>query len=120
MKLRARQLVPDALFISAQTRVGLDALENRCVELIADAFGSIELLVPHDRYDVIARLHEFGEIQEQEDIDGAVGKAVFPDPGGFLRAVRRSSALAPVRNARPRCVGAITARRRSALASSRS
>jgi len=28
--------------------------------------------VPHERYDVIARLHEFGEIQEQEQIDGAV------------------------------------------------
>ena len=43
-----------------------------CVELVADSFGSTELLVPHDRYDVIARLHESGEIQEQEQIDGAV------------------------------------------------
>src|SRR5688572_22177613 len=72
MIVRARRLVPDALFVSAHTRAGLDTLETRCVELIADSFGSMELLVPHERYDVIARLHEFGEIQEEEQIDGAV------------------------------------------------
>lgn len=76
---RARQLVPDALFVSAHTRAGLDALEARCVELIADAFKSTELLVPHSRYDVIARLHEFGDIQEQEELDGSVRiKGRFP------------------------------------------
>ncbi len=76
---RGRQLVPDAMFLSAHTRAGLDVLETRCVELIADTFGATELLVPHDRYDVIARLHEFGEIQEQEQIDGAVRiKGRFP------------------------------------------
>jgi GTP-binding protein HflX len=76
---RARQLVPDALFVSARTRAGLDVLETRCVELIADEFGASELLVPHERYDVIARLHEFGDIQEQEQVDGAVRiKGRFP------------------------------------------
>ena len=76
---QARQLVPDALFVSARTGAGLDVLETRCVELIADAFGATELLVPHERYDVIARLHEFGDIQEQEQIDGAVRiKGRFP------------------------------------------
>jgi GTP-binding protein HflX len=79
MIVRARGLVPDALFVSARTRAGLDTLETRCVELVADTFGSTELLVPHDRYDVIARLHEFGEIQEEEQIDGAVRiKGRFP------------------------------------------
>src|SRR6185312_4673587 len=76
---RARQLVPDALFVSAHTRTGLDQLEARCVELIADAFKSTELLVPHARYDVIARLHEFGDIQEQEELGGSVRiKGRFP------------------------------------------
>lgn len=76
---RARQLVPDALFVSAHTRKGLDTLEARCVELIADAFKSTELLVPHTRYDVIARLHEFGDIQEQEELeDGVRIKGRFP------------------------------------------
>lgn len=75
----ARHLAPDALFVSAVTQAGLDELESRCVELIADSFGPIELLVPHERFDVIARLHELGEVQEQEHIDGAVRiKGRFP------------------------------------------
>jgi GTP-binding protein HflX len=79
MLMRAHALVPDALFVSARSGEGLDTLETRCVELIADSFGSIELLVPHERYDVIARLHEFGEVQEQEEVDGAVRiKGRFP------------------------------------------
>ena len=69
---RARHLVPDALFISAHTGAGLDTLETRLVELIADAFHSSELLIPHDRYDVVARLHTLGHIQEQEHRDDGI------------------------------------------------
>lgn len=67
---RAKHLMPDALFISAHTGAGLDTLETRLVELIADSFQSSELLIPHDRYDVVARLHQLGHIQEQEHRDG--------------------------------------------------
>ncbi|MBK8857693.1 MAG: GTPase HflX [Opitutaceae bacterium] len=69
---RAKHLVPDALFISAHTGAGLDTLETRLVELIADAFHSSELLIPHDRYDVVARLHTLGHIQEQEHRDDGI------------------------------------------------
>ncbi len=79
MLRRAHQLVPDALFVSAHTKAGFDILEGRCVELIADEFDSTQLLVPHNRYDVIARLHEFGDIQEEEQLDGSVRiKGRFP------------------------------------------
>ena len=69
---RARRLVPDALFVSALTRTGLDTLEARCLELIAEAHSSTELLVPHERYDVIARLHAVGHVQSEEQLDGSV------------------------------------------------
>jgi GTPase len=69
---RARRLVPDALFLSAHTRAGLDALESRCRELIAEAHGATELLVPHARYDVIARLHAVGHIQTEEQQDDGI------------------------------------------------
>lgn len=69
---RARYLVPDALLISAHSGVGLDHLEARLAELIADTFQSSELLVPHDRYDVVARLHTHGHIQEQEHRDAGI------------------------------------------------
>lgn len=69
---RARHLAPDALFISAHTGEGIPQLEERCLELIADAFGGTELLVPHDRYDVVAKLHALGHIQEQEHRDDGI------------------------------------------------
>src|SRR4051812_41811042 len=72
MIARGRRLVPDALFVSALTREGLDALEARCLELVAEAHASTELLVPHERYDVIARLHAVGHIQSEEQRDDGV------------------------------------------------
>ena len=72
MIARARKLVPGALFVSALTREGLDALEARCLELIAETHACTELLVPHTRYDVVARLHEVGHIQAEEQRDDGV------------------------------------------------
>jgi GTPase len=69
---RAQQLAPGALFVSAHTRAGLDDLETRCLELIAETHRSTELLVPHERYDVIARLHAVGHVQSEEQQDGCV------------------------------------------------
>lgn len=72
MLQHAKRLVPDALFVSARTRAGLDTLEARCLELIAEALDSTELLVPHGRYDVIARLHQVGHVQSEEQEDDGV------------------------------------------------
>ncbi len=72
MRRHARRLVPDGLFVSARTREGLDALEARCLELVAEAHASTELLVPHTRYDVIARLHATGHVQSEEQLDEGV------------------------------------------------
>ncbi len=69
---RARLLIPDALFVSAVTGEGLPELAAHCVDLIRDTFGSAELLVPHDRYDVVARLHQVGHVQEEETLDEGV------------------------------------------------
>ncbi len=83
----ARRLAPDALFISARTGAGLDALQDRCVELIADAFGSIELVVPHARYDVVAKLHAIGHVQEEEQRDdGVYIRGRFPPAQAALYA----------------------------------
>ncbi|MEO6873326.1 MAG: GTPase HflX [Opitutaceae bacterium] len=79
MKRRAKQLVPGALFVSAQTKAGLDDLEEACIEQIASALGETELLVPHDRYDVIAKMHQLGHVHEQEHEDKGVRlKGSFP------------------------------------------
>ncbi len=70
--LRARALAPDALFISARSGEGLPALAERCLELIADAFGRLDLLVPHARYDLVARAHQIGHVQAEEQLDDGV------------------------------------------------
>ena len=69
---RLSRLAPDALFVSAHSRAGLDTLESRCLELIAEAHADTELLVPHSRYDVIARLYATGHVQSEEQRDDGV------------------------------------------------
>ena len=51
---------------------GLAGLEDQCLELIADAFGQMKLLIPHARYDLIARAHQIGHVQSEEQRDEAV------------------------------------------------
>jgi len=68
----AKRLEPEAIFVSAHTREGFDVLEARCLELVAETHAATELLVPHSRYDVIARLHEIGHVQSEEQRDDGV------------------------------------------------
>ena len=68
----ARILAPGALFVSAKTGAGLDKLLEHCAASIARESAAIELLVPHDRYDIIARLHEIGQVHAQDLRDDGV------------------------------------------------
>ncbi|MDF3057344.1 MAG: GTP-binding protein HflX [Rariglobus sp.] len=68
----AHLLDPDGIFLSARTGRGIEGLVDQCLELIADAFGSLELLIPHSRYDLIARLHAIGHVQSEEQEDDGV------------------------------------------------
>jgi GTP-binding protein HflX len=70
--MRARALAPDAIFLSAKSGEGLPVLVDQCLELIADAFGQLTLLIPHARYDLIARAHEIGHVQHEEQRDDGV------------------------------------------------
>ena len=75
----ARQAVPDSLLLSARTGRGVAALEDRCRELIAHGLGTVRLLIPLDRYDLVARLHELGHVQAQEHReDGILVTGRFP------------------------------------------
>ncbi len=69
---RASLLVPDALYLSARSGKNLDQLIARCLEQIADAVDSVDLLIPHARYDVISKLHATGHVQHQEERDTGV------------------------------------------------
>lgn len=69
-RLRAQH--PDALFISVHTGAGLDPLLRHCEELATDDTESAELHIPHDRYDLVAKLHRVGHVKKQESLDDGV------------------------------------------------
>ncbi|MFA5265387.1 MAG: GTPase HflX [Opitutaceae bacterium] len=68
----ARRMQPGAIFVSALTGEGLGDLQDRFMELIDTEFALTELLIPHHRYDAIARLHETGLIHDQDHRDDGV------------------------------------------------
>lgn len=68
--LRARH--PDAHFISVHTGAGLAALLARCGELLPDDALSAQLLIPHDRHDLVGKLHQVGTVRAQESGDDGV------------------------------------------------
>ena len=69
---RVRAQHPEALFISAHAGTGLEALLRRCEELAVDNLEPLELLVPHSRYDIVAKLHATGHVRKQESLDVGV------------------------------------------------
>jgi GTPase len=80
LELRAaKRAVPDALFVSARTGAGIDTLQKKCLEFVADDRGTIQLLIPLNRYDLVSKLHSLGHVQEQVDgEDGILVTGRFP------------------------------------------
>ncbi len=60
--LRLKRLWPDAVFVSARTGAGLDLLRQTIEALLPMPAVELDLLVPYDRGDLIARVHERGEV----------------------------------------------------------
>jgi GTPase len=89
---------PEALFISVHTGEGLDRLLARCEELAVDDSEAVELLIPHSRYDVVAKLHQGGQVRRQESRDEGVFIAGrFPAKQKALYDPFRHAAPAPKR-----------------------
>ncbi|MGE9296844.1 MAG: GTPase HflX [Puniceicoccales bacterium] len=63
---------PEAHFVSVKTGEGLDALLKRCDECIEGWGQPVELMIPHDRYDIVNRLHEAGAVSRKEILDEGV------------------------------------------------
>ena len=69
----------DALYVSAATGEGLEDLKDVIAHQLNAAYRSTELMVPHDRYDVISKLHTSGGIRQQETLDdGVFIEGIFP------------------------------------------
>src|SRR3954453_18173805 len=59
-----RRHFPDAVFVSVQTGEGMDKLTERISEFVARGTISVDLRLPSERADLIARLHRDASVRE--------------------------------------------------------
>jgi len=62
MLIRLRRLFPEALFVSALTGDGIDKLQSVIDERLPRPDVTVTVLVPYARGDLVARMHESGEV----------------------------------------------------------
>jgi GTP-binding protein HflX len=68
-RLLLRALEPTAIFVSARTGEGVADLQARVAELVPSPSVQVDLLVPYDRGDVVASLHDRGRILSTEYVE---------------------------------------------------
>lgn len=61
-----RHGLPGAVFVSARTGEGIDALRRRMAELAAPADTAVDVVIPYDRGDLVSRVHADGRVQQAE------------------------------------------------------
>ncbi|BBZ23496.1 GTPase HflX [Mycolicibacter hiberniae] len=65
-----RRALPDAVFVSAHTGDGIDALRQRMGQLVAPVDTAVDVVIPYGRGDLVARVHEQGRVQHAEHGEG--------------------------------------------------
>lgn len=74
-----RGALPDAVFVSARTGEGLERLSARMSELVESTDTTVDVTIPYDRGDLVARVHGEGRIDATEHTaDGTRIKARVP------------------------------------------
>jgi GTP-binding protein HflX len=68
--LRLRHLAADALFVSARSGAALDALRERIDARLPRPDVEVTALVPYTRGELVARMHERGEVLDTEHTSG--------------------------------------------------
>ena len=61
-----RQALPDAVFVSAHTGDGIDRLRARMNDMVLPTDAAVDVTIPYDRGDLIARLHADGRVDATE------------------------------------------------------
>lgn len=60
---------PEAQFVSAHSGEGIPELLEQIEAIVESDFAQLRLLIPHDRYDLVARLHREGGVRKEEARD---------------------------------------------------
>jgi GTP-binding protein HflX len=77
---RLFNLYPEAVFVSALKRAGLDELLVRIGELVEKAMVTLTLEIPYTRGDLVAAVHRVGEvIEEKHDDNGMILEVRVPE-----------------------------------------
>ena len=61
-----RRALPGAVFVSARTGDGLEALQQRMAQMVAPTDTVVDVTIPYDRGDLVARVHADGRVDATE------------------------------------------------------
>jgi GTPase len=76
---KLRRALPGAMFVSAHTGDGVEALRGRMAELAVPTDTAVDVVIPYDRGDLVSRVHADGRVQQTEhNSDGTRIKARVP------------------------------------------
>jgi GTP-binding protein HflX len=90
--LTLRQALPGAIWVSARTGAGLDQLRRCIAERLPRPDVEVDVLVPYDRGDLVARMHRDGEVLSEEHLAG--GTRLVARVDGALAAALEKFAVA--------------------------
>jgi GTP-binding protein HflX len=68
--LALRQALPGAMWVSARTGHGIDQLRETIAARLPHPDVEVDVLVPYDRGDLVARVHRDGEVLSEEHLAG--------------------------------------------------
>lgn len=83
--LQLRGLQPDALFVSAKTGEGIDLLMARIDSLLPQPSLPMSLIVPYDRGDVVAALHDTATVQKISYSEAGTELVVLVEPSSAMQ-----------------------------------
>jgi GTP-binding protein HflX len=79
-RIGLRRHFPDAVFVSVRTGEGFDELMERIAGFVSNGTRQVDLRLPLERADLLARLHREGAVQRADyDADGVRIRATVPD-----------------------------------------
>ena len=81
MLAQLRRSLPGAVFVSARTGDGVDRLQQRMAQLVTPTDTIVDVTIPYDRGDLVARVHADGRVDATEhNPEGTRIKARVPIP----------------------------------------
>jgi GTP-binding protein HflX len=85
---RLRHLLPEAVFVSAHSGLGIEELRERLASLLPRPEVQVDVLVPYARGELVARVHRDGEVLSERHTERGteLTAKVKPDLAGVLES----------------------------------